>query len=169
MQAFNQLVLGQQDYLRAFIAGRCRWPQDIDDLAQEAFVIAFNKITELKEPKHFRSWLSGIALNLLRNHQRKHQHTHTESHEALEALIDQHTEQHEDEQDESLTALRACLLKLDHKAQKLMRQLYSEGLSVKRLAEMCQTKHSTLTMRLHRCRKLLAQCVQQQLSGGRHD
>lgn len=165
-QAFAELVRSNQDYVRGFIASRCQWPQDVDDLAQEAFVLAYKKLPELKDSNAFRNWVTGIAHNLVRNHQRKHRHTQTESHDTLVRLIDENIEHTSDEHEYSLTALRACLLKLKHEAQALLRQHYVEEMSVKALAEYHQLKHSTITMRLHRCRKLLGDCIRRQLRRG---
>lgn len=47
--------------------------QDLaEDLLQESFIIAFNRIQELKKPAHFPAWLKRIALNLaLQDYRRK--------------------------------------------------------------------------------------------------
>ncbi len=164
--AFASLIHKHQDYVRGFVASRCQWPQDVDDIAQEAFLLAYRKLPELKESAAFRSWVTGIAHNLLRNHHRKHRRMQTEDHEALTQLIDGAIEQTNDEYEYSLTALRACLLKLKHDAQVLMRKHYAEDMSVKSLASHYQVKHSTITMRLHRCRNVLGDCIRRYLKRG---
>ena len=64
--AFTQLVSLYQGPLRAFIAGRTSLVGDVDDIAQESFILAYNKIAELVDTEAFGSWLYAIAANLLR-------------------------------------------------------------------------------------------------------
>jgi hypothetical protein len=37
------------------------------DLAQEIFIVAWRKLSDLKEPAKFKAWLYGIARNLIHN------------------------------------------------------------------------------------------------------
>lgn len=158
--AFGTIVMLNHDYLRAFIASRCTYPQDTDDLAQDAFVLAYKKIGELNDPKVFRSWLTSIAINLIRNHQRKQQKITLEDQDVLERMLDDSVEQHsEPASNVSLHALKECMLKLSIELQNLMRWHYVDELSVKEMTERLDVKHSTLTMRLHRCRQALKECM----------
>ena len=44
---------------------------DADDAVQEAFLVAFTRLPELREPAAFRGWLSRIAVNEVRGRLRK--------------------------------------------------------------------------------------------------
>jgi RNA polymerase sigma factor (sigma-70 family) len=48
------------------------------DLLQETFVLAFNRINDLKNDNHFPSWLNRIALNQALQYYRKHQSSREE-------------------------------------------------------------------------------------------
>lgn len=165
-KAYSSLVRLHQGYLRAFVASRTAYSQDVDDLAQDAFVTAFRKLPELEDSLVFRSWLSGIALNLIRNHQRKHQRMNAEEPDVIQQLLhEQQVEGRVIHTDANLSALSECLLKLEHDQKQVLRAHYAEGLSVKELCQRFSVKHSTMTMRLYRCREWLRQCILDKVSG----
>ena len=60
--AFSRLVERHQAALRGFLRPLMGggWAE-ADDLAQEAFVIAWQRLSELKQADGFRAWLMGIA------------------------------------------------------------------------------------------------------------
>ncbi|WP_370980232.1 RNA polymerase sigma factor [Agaribacterium sp. ZY112] len=165
--AFTELVSLQQNKLRAFIAARTYLAHDVDDIAQESFVLAFNKLDELEDSASFSAWLCGIAHNLLRNHHRKQRRMEPSCPSRLEALIDEQEQELDERELESYhgTALRACLLKLSHEAQELIRMHYLQGWAVKELTEKLGVKHSTVTMRLHRARQWLKDCIKSAAEG----
>lgn len=73
--AFSRLVERHQAALRGFLRPLLGsgWAE-ADDLAQEAFLVAWRRLSELKRPDGFRSWLMGIgwrqALARIRSHRR---------------------------------------------------------------------------------------------------
>lgn len=60
-RAFSELVSRHQAAVRSFLRRVCADPADADDLAQEAFVTAWIKITSLRPEASVRSWLCGLA------------------------------------------------------------------------------------------------------------
>lgn len=44
---------------------------DADDVVQDAFIVAFDRLEELREPAAFRGWLARIAMNEVRGRLRK--------------------------------------------------------------------------------------------------
>src|SRR5580692_7280475 len=65
--AFGQLVARYQSPICALAYSACGDISHSQDLAQETFIIAWRKLGDLKEPAKFRSWLFGIARNLINN------------------------------------------------------------------------------------------------------
>lgn len=159
--AYNLLVQSHQQAVRCFIASRCKYSRDVDDLAQETFITAYHKLAALNNHAIFRSWLCGIALNLVRNHHRKFNPTANSTDDALTQLITEQLENDitENENNFSLSALNDCIKALSSQAQQLINLHYLNNLSVKALSEQLELKHSTLTMRLHRTRAQLKQCI----------
>lgn len=160
VQAFEWLVRHYQDRLRSYLAQRTDHSRDVDDLAQETFVVAWRKLHSLEEPAAFSGWLVTIAKNLLRNHQRKQARVEPTEPEHLAQLLDRDPEDGSDLEDEAtLSVLRQCLLKLSHEAQRTIRLYYGEGYSLHELRDALGIRHSTLTMRLNRYRQKLRACI----------
>nr|AAP49319.1 Uvs076 [uncultured bacterium] len=162
--AFTKLVLLNQRYLRAFIASRTEYNQDVDDLAQEAFILAYGNLKKINDPAAFRSWLSGIALNLIRNHRRKHLRSIPHEPDIIQELLDaqQFNGSIGMNDPTDFTGLPECFLMLEPEQQAILRDHYVEGFSVKQLCEKFTVKHSTMTMRLYRCREWLRDCITKQ-------
>ncbi|QEY14915.1 MULTISPECIES: RNA polymerase sigma factor [unclassified Cellvibrio] len=165
--AFSKLVQLNQRYLRAFIASRTEYTQDVDDLAQEAFILAYENLKKINDPAAFRSWISGIALNLIRNHRRKHLRSTPHEPDIIQELLDtqQLSGSISTEDAIDFTGLSGCFLKLEPDQQAILRDHYVEGFSVKQLCEKFTVKHSTMTMRLYRCREWLRDCIIKQQQG----
>lgn len=66
---FRLLVREYGLLVRGYLAARLPHQDDADDLAQEVFLIAFEKL-DACDPERFLPWLLGIARNQLRNHWR---------------------------------------------------------------------------------------------------
>jgi len=56
--------------VRGYLGARLHHQADVEDLAQEVFLIAYEKLADF-ESGNFRAWLIGIARNELRNHWRR--------------------------------------------------------------------------------------------------
>jgi RNA polymerase sigma factor (sigma-70 family) len=65
--AFGQLVARYQNPLCALAYSACGNVAQSEDLAQETFIVAWRSLGNLQEPAKFKSWLYGIARNLIRN------------------------------------------------------------------------------------------------------
>src|ERR1700683_1937704 len=66
-EAFGQLVARYQSSVCALAYSACGNITQSEDLAQETFIIAWRKLRDLKDPAKFKSWLYGIARNLVNN------------------------------------------------------------------------------------------------------
>lgn len=47
------------------------WRLDVDDVVQEVFLCAFERLDTLRTPKYVRSWIGGITVNLVRQQVRR--------------------------------------------------------------------------------------------------
>ena len=63
-EAFGGLVVMYQDRLFNVIARLCNTPADVEEIAQEAFLKAFEKIKDFRGGSRFYTWLFRIATNL---------------------------------------------------------------------------------------------------------
>ncbi|WP_185976811.1 RNA polymerase sigma factor [Catenovulum sediminis] len=163
--AFAEIIRRYASDVRAFLAIRMKLVSDADDLAQEAFIIAHRKLKEFDINRPIRPWLKGIALNQLKDYYRKlNTQVNLDISDFEEILIDEieHELKNNDE-NTMLDALEQCLQKVDGKYHQLIIQHYSEGYSVDELTKLHQVKHSAMTMRLHRIREKLRNCIDKRL------
>src|SRR5580698_1641417 len=69
--AFGRLVARYQSPVCALAYSACGNVSQSEDLAQETFIVAWRKLSDLREPEKFKFWLFGIARNLISNTARK--------------------------------------------------------------------------------------------------
>ena len=164
ISAFSELVRRYQARVRASLAVRMNSVHDAEDLAQDAFVIAYRKLSEFDSECEFGPWIRAIAFNLLKNYWRKHRAEPAGGSAELELLINRQIEVRHAEHDESekLSALRYCMSKLSDELKTLLQKHYVQGMSVAELTKEAGGKHSAMTMRLHRMRDQLRRCISDQ-------
>ena len=69
--AFGELVRRHQGVVRGFLRRLAGDAAQADDLAQEAFIKAFTKISAYKGPGRFKSWVLSIAYREFLMHRRR--------------------------------------------------------------------------------------------------
>jgi RNA polymerase sigma factor (sigma-70 family) len=72
--AFGELVRRRQDAIRNLFRRMTRNAALADDLAQQAFMLAWKSIRTLKSPSAFGAWLRKLAVNCWLQHARLKQH-----------------------------------------------------------------------------------------------
>ncbi|MBX3742231.1 MAG: sigma-70 family RNA polymerase sigma factor [Akkermansiaceae bacterium] len=162
IDAFGKLVLLHEGWLRAFLRARLRDSHAVDDLAQDVFVTAFLRVRDFRLGESFEAWLRGIAINHFRNHVRKRRESHIGGQAELDELMSQRPEISLCG-GSLLEALEECLSRLNPASRELLDERYLKGHTVRTLSAESGMNYSALTMRLHRIREQLAQCVQLKL------
>ena len=74
-RAFAALVVRYQDQARALGYSATGDPAAAEDVAQEAFLVAWRRLASLNDPERFGPWLAGIVRNVARGsrrHLRRH-------------------------------------------------------------------------------------------------
>ena len=64
LAAFDQLVDRHFDMVYFVAFARLRSRESAEDLAQEAFIVAWQKLAELKDAASFKAWICTIVRNL---------------------------------------------------------------------------------------------------------
>ncbi len=164
MDAFAELVRRYQAHIRACLAVRLDNRYEAEDIAQETFITAFQKMGDFDTTRPLGPWLRAIAFNHLRNHWRKHRPEPIGHGEELDLLVDEHLSLRYSASGEDglFSSLKRCLEKLDDSLRQLVRLRYHHDLPVAELAGKLGIKHSTLTMRLYRVRRVLRECVERE-------
>ena len=125
-----------------------------EDAGQEAFLMAWRKLHELREPERLRPWLAQIARNAALGHLRR-----TRGHEPLDealSLADQSPAPDEAAATEDEAALvRASLARLPETYRLPLVLFYRDGQSVHVVAETLSISEDAVKQRLVRGREML--------------
>ena len=62
--AFSELVRRREGWLRALLRRLCGHAAEADDLAQEAFLRAWRRLHDLRQPAAFAGWLRRLAVRV---------------------------------------------------------------------------------------------------------
>jgi len=130
----------------------CRDKFRTEDAVQEAFLIAFKKIQQLKEPKKFPAWVTTIAINQFKNSYNRDNSRHTVSYEEHCYLFPYHEKYTNIETKEDLEKL---LLSLDENKRQALILHYYFDIPINEMTEMLQVKEGTVKSRLYYAREKL--------------
>lgn len=163
--AFSSLVLAYQGGLRAFCARYGPSLEAADDVAQDAFLRAFQGLARFQVGTDFGKWLRGIArhvlLDALRREGRDARVLKDAPRAVLADRLAQRVEAGEADEDTSrrLRALTGCLEKLEEGSRELVRVHYQEELAAAEIARRLGKGPSGMRMQLLRIRKSLRRCI----------
>ena len=161
---FAGLVEEHQASLRVFVRSLGVEPDWVDDLAQDAFVVAYQEMEAYDPGRDFGKWLRGIARNLVRNELRKQGRHRRILHEGLSQHLLEFSEQEEDQFEAGhVSALRDCVEQLPNKSRELVHSRYFEGWNASILADKFEMKAATIRQTLLRIRRQLYQCINQRV------
>jgi RNA polymerase sigma factor (sigma-70 family) len=162
--AFRDLVLATQRELAISVAAHSVSRELVEEVLQQAYVTAFEKLAQYRPEGTFRPWLRTIARNHLFAHWRERRRLAESDGDALDQLIaaDGLEElERDDGRDERETArLAACLELLPERARQLLERRYCEEQPLARLAEQFKRSAATLSVTLFRLRQQLRRCVE---------
>lgn len=164
MQAWAQLY--QQHHAAVyrrlrFLTGRA---SVAEDLSQECFVQAMVKLHQLRDPAKFPMWLSGIALNLARNHWRKTRNS-DRAYDGFQRLHDIALSQRPGVEERlaehrRLSAIYQQLEELPEHLRTVFILRDIEGLSAKEIAEILEISVSNVGARASRARAQIRQALE---------
>ena len=69
--AFEQLITGVEKRMLALAAGLAAYPDEADDIYQEAVINAYHSLPKFRSDSRFSTWLYRIFVNTAHNHRRK--------------------------------------------------------------------------------------------------
>ena len=161
---FAGLVEEHQASLRVFVRSLGVEPDWVDDMAQDAFVVAYQEMEAYDPERDFGKWLRGIARNLVRNELRKQGRHRRILHEGLSQHLLEFSEQEEDQFEAGhVSALRDCVEQLPNRSRELVHSRYYEGWNASVLADKFEMKAATIRQTLLRIRRQLYQCINQRV------
>jgi len=158
-EAFSTLVERYQERLFHTLAVTLGSADDARDVAQEAFILAFQKLHTFLEQSAFYSWLFRIALNTAASSKRRKSRTTVSLDGVRDATgeepVDRHHEQAPDyalESNERQQRVRAALAELTDEYRDALVLKEIEGLKYEEIAERLAIPVGTVRSRIHRAR-----------------
>ncbi len=163
--AFGEIVERTARELRAFIAAFCPSAAMIDDLAQETYVRAWEKLGTYVHEGRFLAWLRGIARNVVLEELRRSRREAATDDVSLLTLVERESErQAADPRSETKVAsLVECLESVPSDSRQLLREFYVVGRTSEEIARALRRTASWVRVTILRLRRKLAACVEAKL------
>jgi len=149
---YEELVRRYSKPLLAFINQRVRNRQDAEDLVQDTFIRAYDKLHQFNEQYSFKTWLFTIAARLSYSHHRKRIDVPVDVIEMVDER-DPATVLVQQEEDRNLWEQTRTLLPRNQATALWFR--YGEGLTVKETARRMEISQVYVKVLLHRGRMAL--------------
>ncbi len=163
--AFDRLILKYRERLYSVIYNMTANREDAADLAQDAFIKAFQSINRFQGQSTFFTWLYRIAVNSTVTHLRKNRlrtffslekiAEEGKSSEVIAALIDQSGAERGAFVKELQEKLNEALQKLSINHRTVVTLFEIDGLSHAEIAEIMNCSIGTVRSRLHYAKQLL--------------
>jgi|SRR5215218_4002869 len=161
--AFETLVERHQGVAYR-IAARIAGPDEAEDIAQDAFLRAFHRLSRFRAEGSFRAWLLQIVHNTALNVRAGRR---SEPHEEVESLVEAGVdepertpaERLEDRERRERLDSKVRMLQPAHRAVLVLRDL--EGMSYEEIATVTETPLGSVKGRLHRARRELIQILRE--------
>lgn len=164
LNAYTEVVREHHSGLRYFIRSLGVQSAWVDDLAQEAFLLAYRKWDELDDPSNAGAWLRAIARNLVMNEITKTNRRQRLIDENLTTLLlDTESEPEKpgsaDERGMRHRALSECLQELSERSRAIIRARYFDDRNSSEIGGDLRMQPATVRKVLFHSRQLLADCL----------
>ena len=130
---------------------------DAEDVAQEAFLRAYQKFGSLREAEKFRGWVNRIVFRLALNRQRGHRRRLTR--DTAWQMTETRAIVHGAEQQIMLDKLRKEIERLPEKLRSVLQLSLVEEMDATDVGAMLGIPAGTVRSRLHTARKLLLEVM----------
>jgi RNA polymerase sigma-70 factor (ECF subfamily) len=161
-EVFEILARENADMLAAYLRSLLGSDAALDDLFQEALVVAWRRLKEYDRERPFGAWLRGIARHLVMEHHRKGRVRAVALDdavlEALDARFDRFSKTGEGFRYRS-DQLITCLSRLPEAMREAIEMVYARGLMLKQIAAAVGAAEETIKKRVQRARAALAECL----------
>jgi RNA polymerase sigma-70 factor (ECF subfamily) len=157
-QVFDQIVERHFEPIGRLVARLMAWRGDVQDIVQETFLVAFERLGEFEGRSQLRTWLSSIALRLARRAltRRRFLFWATESEIAIEPDCPIESRERADK-------VRVAVSELSDSLREVVVLHYLEGATIDETADLLGLRVNTVEVRLHRARKLLGEALEGQI------
>jgi len=156
--AFDLLVRRHLPRARLIAKRLMQNPDDADDLVQDAFLRALERIGTFDASRAFEPWFTRLLVNLGRDQHRKQAVRRTESHDP-EAIPGGTRPDREAERSELRSSLSQALESLPDRQRLIVTLFEIDGRSTEEIAGMLNVSQVTIRWHLHQARRTLREVL----------
>ncbi|MDP6356535.1 MAG: sigma-70 family RNA polymerase sigma factor [Planctomycetota bacterium] len=156
---FETSVRQTEAGVRAYIAGAGVLRDEVDDLAQEAYLEFYRNRAKIPEDVEPARWLRGIARNVCLNHIRRTARKGRLHREALAELLLGSAKDAPEQEDDLAPILNGCIEKLPGRSRRLVSMRYEDNLRSDAIAEVFESSAGAIRFALYKTRKILKACI----------
>ncbi len=158
--AFGELFERYRPAIVALSMQRVRNAHEAEELAQDVFIQAMQKVDQLRVPEAFGGWLRQIVHRMAINRMTRGRLAVACDPETLEATCaDNSSPETAAEDREQAAAVRSGLNQLGDMDQQTLRAFYLQGQSLIEMSDRFNAPVGTIKRRLHTARKRLAETM----------
>lgn len=163
---FMEQVRREQAGLRAFVRMLGLRAEAVDDVAQEAFVIAYEKLDAFERGTNFGAWVRTIARHLVSKERRREGRRQRVLAEQITEVLASAAERALDDTGDQgrADALRLCLAELPERSRRLVQQRYFENLTPAVIASHEGRTANDVRQMLFRLRGALHDCISRRVA-----
>ena len=164
--SFRQLVEQNHRRIRLYLGRYVHCSEEVDDIAQEVFCVAFSQLSHFRGDAKFSTWLIGIARNKAMEFLKAETRRRTSRKQFLEAEIASQRitrleEQHDNCElaEQRIRAMQLCLDQLPDQSRELINRYYFDQQSAIDIADASSVSAGSIRMKLLRIRQILQKCI----------
>lgn len=162
--AFRLLVDRWQSMIYGLHVRMTGSPEQAEELAQETFLRAFERLHEFQGSSRFSTWLYSIARNLCLDHLKRPRLV--ESRAELERVSEAPGPEQAASDREIAARIESILLTIAEGPREAFILRHIEGLEYEEIAERCSTTVNNVKVRVHRAREALSRALQRDDGAG---
>ena len=159
---FSRLVEETQGSLRAHVRVLGVRVDFVDDVAQEAFLIAYKQRHQFRKGTNFSAWVRAIARNIVANELRKDARRSRLLHKHMAGTLLEHVDEHADRMDTraAVAALKECVQALPGRSREMIRRRYEHSQNATALAQHFSMSAVAVRKSLMRIRNAIRECIE---------
>jgi RNA polymerase sigma-70 factor (ECF subfamily) len=163
VDAYRLVIACCELRVRLAIAAVLPDKDSVEDVAQEVFLKAYQKLHEYQAGTDFLAWIRTIARQMAYNERKSHMRRlamKSRVQTQIAGLCEQDPEQSlELVKDEALNAMQSCKEELKGHARQLLEDFYVQGRSSAEIAEGFQREEGWVRLTLFRARRTILECM----------
>ncbi len=160
IEAWGEIVKEYKEKVYGLALGITREPADAEDIVQDTFVRAYDRLDQFDLERDFRPWLFTIAANLAKNKLRRGRFVNPLKHPGWLPGRDRDDPAEQVNREERINRMRKSLSDLDEKYRVPVVLRFYGDLSYEEISRVMDLPTGTVKTRLHRAKNNLKEVLE---------